>query len=467
VPGAAYAEALELGRRAAEQHLRSGHIDEGLGVLHLVLGALDMRLAPTPRRALFSLLLRRAHLRLRGLGFQERDTSRISPEELTRIDVCWSVAAGLSVVDTIRGADFQTRNLLVSLRAGEPYRIARALAMEGGFQATAGGPGRARTARVLALAESIAQRIGHPHALGMTAMSAGIAAYLEGRWRAAHEGCERAYEVFRNRCTGVAWEAATAQLFSLWSLFYLGETGLLARRAAALTALADGVGDLFAATSIRAGPAAMAWLAAGDPESALRTSDEAMRSWSHTGYHIQHAYYSYSRVQVDLYRGDGRAALARVRAVWPEIESALVLRIQHLRVVWLYLRARCALAAAEGAGAEGERALIGEAAAGARRIERERMPWSDPFARLVRAGIAARGGRREEAAAHFAAAAAGFDAVEMGLYAAAARRRHGEHAGGDEGRALVAAADAWMAPRDVKDPARVTAMLAPGAPVRE
>src|SRR6185436_7986417 len=118
--------AIELQRRAAEQLLRSGHIDGGLAAIHEVLAAVGMKLARTPRRALFSLLLRRAQVRLGGLGFRERDASRLSSEELIRIDPCWSVAMGLGFVDTLRGADFQARHLLLATRAGEPYRVARA-----------------------------------------------------------------------------------------------------------------------------------------------------------------------------------------------------------------------------------------------------------------------------------------------------------------------------------------------------
>ena len=68
---------------------------------------------------------------------------------MARIDATWSVAVALGTVDTVRGADFQTRNLILALKAGEPYRIARALTMEAAYVATAGGPGHARAAKLL------------------------------------------------------------------------------------------------------------------------------------------------------------------------------------------------------------------------------------------------------------------------------------------------------------------------------
>ena len=230
VPDAPVADAIELQRRAAMQFLISGHIDEGLAALRTVLEAIGMALPVTPRRALFSLLVQRARLRLRGLGFRERDPSEIAPADLTRIDVCWSAGAGLSVVDTIRGADFQARGLLLSLAAGEPSRIARALAMEAAHAASAGGSNRKATARLLDRADELASRVEHPYALGMVALARGVSAYLEGRWTLAQQECDRAETIFRDRCTGVAWELDTAHAFALWGLSHQGAVAELSRR---------------------------------------------------------------------------------------------------------------------------------------------------------------------------------------------------------------------------------------------
>src|SRR5262249_38239740 len=149
---AAPGEALRLRRRAAEELLRSGRIDEALTEYGTVLAAVDLELPETPQGALASLLYRRARVRLRGLNFKPRKESSIEPEVLQRIDVSWSVAPVMGMVDIIRGSDFQARNLLMALEAGEPFRVARALAAEAAAAATEGGRGRDRTQKLLAAA---------------------------------------------------------------------------------------------------------------------------------------------------------------------------------------------------------------------------------------------------------------------------------------------------------------------------
>ena len=189
VPDAPVADAIELQRGAAMQLLISGHIDKGLATLRTVLEAIGMALPVSPREALISLLMQRARLRLRGLGFRERDPSQIAPADLTRIDVCWSAGAGLSVVDTIRGADFQARGLLLSLAAGEPSRIARALAMEAAHAASTGGSNGRTTTRLFDRAAELASRVEDPYASGMVALARGVPLTSKGdgpslRWSA-------------------------------------------------------------------------------------------------------------------------------------------------------------------------------------------------------------------------------------------------------------------------------------------
>src|SRR5262249_9217737 len=127
------------------------------------------------------------------------------------------------------------------------------------------------------------------------------------------------------------------------------------------------------------------------------------------------------------------------------------------------LRARCALAMAAARHGRSHR-FLSIARAGARRIARERMPWSDPIALLLRAGIAYLEGSIPLAVRCLHDAAHRFDQADMNLYAAVTRRGMGELEDNPPARASRQQAGEWMAAQQVKNPAAMTRMLAPGFP---
>jgi serine/threonine protein kinase len=461
--GADPAEALELERRAAQQLLYSGHVDEGLAVLRKVLGAAGLKLAPTPRRALLSLLFRRAKLWFRGLQFREQDASQVAPGDLRRIDIAWSAASGLGAIDPIRAHDFQAHNLLLALRAGEPCRIARALALEAGRVAVAGRPAARRTAELLKTATALAERVGNPYALGEVFLMGGAAAYFEGRWLDCLSLSERAQRLFRDQCIGVASEVDFAQLCYLCSLCLLGEVTELRRRLPVSLKEAEEGGNRFFLSMLGLQLTPVVRMADDEAAEAGRELGRQMRCLSRHGFHVQHASGLYRQGEVDLYRGDSNTAQQRARQLRSATAGSLLTRVQFQRMCTWQLGARSALAAATGKG--NNKPLLAVAERDARRLEREKRPDAQAWARLVQAGIAAAGGNPARAVLLLAEAVAGFDAVEMRLYAAAARRRLGQLLGGEEGRALLAQSDSWMASQQIRNPPRMTAMLAPGFPV--
>ncbi|MCB9552650.1 MAG: AAA family ATPase, partial [Myxococcales bacterium] len=278
---------LELSREAGAQLLISGKLKAGLEVMRGVLDQIGMSLPKSTRRALASLLTRRARLRIGSLGFTERDESRVPRELLTRIDACWSVALGLGLIDHVRAADFQTRSLLLALQAGEPYRIARAMAMEVAYASATGPGGEARAERLVETARAIADRIEVPHAQGMSRYGAGVAHFLAGRWRPACEALEEAAVIWRDRCRGANWETTTTAVFHLSALAWRGEVGRIAERVPALLAQARERGIVYFATNLRTGYPSLAWLVLDDPEAGVRHHEEAMAEWGDDGFHVQ------------------------------------------------------------------------------------------------------------------------------------------------------------------------------------
>jgi hypothetical protein len=405
-------------------------------------------------------VLRRARIRIRGLDFVERDASELSPAELMRIDACWSVATAVGMTDFIRGADFQTRHLLLALAAGEPHRVARGLAVETAYCGGTGGPGRRRTAELESATRALAERLGSPHLDGLSVTVAGIAAFLQGRWRTARESCERGESIFRERCKGVAWELASAQFFGLGARYYLGEIGELVARVPELLREAEARGDLYRATGLRSWRTNAAWLALGDPDSARRQVDEATRRWTRKGFHLQHYYEVFSLCQIDLYSGAAEAAYDRVCGSFIEIGRSMLLRIQNVRVEANYLRARAALALSLERG--GDATLLGAAARDAKRIAAEGMEWSAPYAHAIRAAVAAQRGDANVAIRELERARAGFEAAEMQLCVHATGVALASLVGGDRGERLAAEAERFMRSERIVDPPRFARLLVAG-----
>jgi hypothetical protein len=459
-------EALDLQRRAAQQLLVSGHIDEGLSGLRMVLASVGLALAETPRRALASLMLRRAHLRLRGVGFREREAASLPDDELRQVDICWSVAVGLGMVDPVRGSDFQTRHVLLALAAGEPYRVARALAMEGAFVSVAGQRSDARAQALLGAAEQLAERIAHPHALGLCRLGRAVNHFLNGRWREALDAAAAGLEIFRDRCTDVTWEVNISHQFMMQSLALMGSVGELSRRMPRLRRQARERGDLYAGILLRSSVVTIYSLAADEPERTRQEITESFAKWSQQGFHLQHYWELASRVYCDLYTDDGRTALDRLTARWPVLSRSQVLRIQSVRIEALDLRGRARLVtAARLLPSDPERRqLIDGAARDAREIERLGATWARPMGQLLSAGVAVGRGEVARATAILDEAVRGFEAGGMAVHAAAARRRRGQLLGGGEGARLVAEADQWMTSERVKNPRRLAALLAPEFP---
>jgi predicted Ser/Thr protein kinase len=459
--GAGHARRVELQRRAAEQFLTGGHIDRGLDLIRSVLAGLGMRQAQSPRAAVMSLLLRRLRLRWRGLHFVPRSVDSIDADAVLRMDTCWAAATGLAMADIVSASDFSARHLLMALDAGEPYRIARAMAMESAARGTSPS-GRKLGLRLAEESKALAKSVGHPHAIALSFLAEGINATTAGEWKKALTSSEQALAILRDHCAGLTWELTIAQNIVIWALMYLGEIGEVSRRVPALLADARSRGNLYLATEL-ATRANYVWLAADKPDEGERETVESIARWSHKRFYRQHYSAMLARVQTALYRSDGEAAWRLLAEQESRFRASYLRRVQVIGIEWLYLRARSALAIATTNGSS-RRRFLSVARACARRIAGERMPWSDPIALLLRAGIVHLEGNTQLALRHLHDAADRFERADMNLYLAVARRRIAALQHDAPGRALQQQAEAWMAAQNIRNPAGMTRMLAPGFP---
>lgn len=458
-PLAKATEALELQRKAAAQLLRSGHIDEGTEVIRTVLGALGMTLPESAAQAAQSIKAHRAEIARRGFAFVPRSASRIAPETLARMDLCWSIGNGLGGVSPVVGAEFHARHVLLAMEAGEPYRIARALAWEAILAATEGPAGTERAESLAARAEDLAEQTEHPHALGWAVAAAAVTAFCEARWRRASQLCQYGAALFRERCVDIAWEVGELEIrWNLPALHHLGQLAELERRAASAEKEAIARGDRYALTNLHTAVVPLALLARGGVSEARSVSGAAIAGWSSDGTHMQHWFDLMTQCRADLYEGLGASCLARIEQRRPALAAALLEGYQTVRFHTAHL---CALGALQVAFATvtmaDRRAARTLAAREGRRLVRSGHPWARALGWCLVAGVLHARGMRGGAEAA-GAAVEGFASLEMPLCAAAARWMQARIEG-DEARAQEALAA--LAKRGVHDPPRWAATVVP------
>jgi hypothetical protein len=405
----------------------------------------------------------RALLMLRGLRYVEREPSRIAQRDLMRIDACSALSSVRGGTEALHSAVFQTRTILLALRAGERQRIAMAMAGELSQTAWGGSKTWKRTQELMELAQDAAVRSGSAKTVAWTTSVCGFAYYLVGQYPRACQLLARGVDVLESQ-GGRGYEASRPKLFLINALWALGRLKEARGQLPGLLAEADERGELSSLVNLRIGPSNMAWLMADDARGARDNVALAMDRWSKRGFHPEHFYELWARTNIALYEGDPVAASTLVWELLPHYSRSFLRRVQAIRIRTWWMRARCALAMAAAASpaskARADHLRIAERMV--RRMSREQMPWSNPSVAFFRAAIARLRGDTISAVALLREAALGFEAEQFALDASVARYFLGRELGGSEGDALMQAATSWLVRQTVQNPARFLAMLAPG-----
>jgi len=262
-------------------------------------------------------------------------------------------------------------------------------------------------------------------------------------------------------CRNVTWELNSSRFFWGNGLVYHGRWRELAHRVDGWIRDAEEREDLYASASLHLLRTRSVTLSAGDVQRARDEIDAALGEWVSPEFGVQRFLGALSHVQLDLYEGDGAAAVARCRGFLPAFSRSLMTRIQLCRIHAAHHLGYAALAWAAADPARRRRALR-LAARQKRALERERMPWADAFAAYLGAGLAWHAGDEHRTVDGLRQAAERFDACAMRFYAAATRRRLGMLEAGEAGRAGVADVDELLQGEGVVRPDRLAAMMAPG-----
>jgi eukaryotic-like serine/threonine-protein kinase len=453
VPAVEPATALALRKRAAETLLVSGRADEGTRVLDGVLRQLGAAPRRTRLGTLLSLGLRRLWLKIRGLGFTKRDPAQIDPAALFRADVLWIGALGLAMVDTVRGAEMQSRYLLEALRLGDGFRVMRALTSESLYVASSGNLAGAE--RVLEAVRAVAHSLGRPNVTHAITVAGGVAAFIACRWQRAFEALSPFPGFVSSDMTSETWWLHDqVDIMTCGCRFFLGRFADYRQSARRTIDDAARSGRSYLVDNIESGIGVSLPLADDDlAATEAQIARQARRCPAGTT--IMHMILLYAETYRDLYLGEGERAHARIVARTPAMRRALLTQVYYFRIMLSELRGRAALLSAAAAPAS-RRQRWREADSLAGRLAAEGTPTATAFAANLRAHLAT---QRDPAQAPGAleAARAAFDEAHMSLHAAAVGRRLGEAAGDP---ALCRAAEAQARDEGVVDPARFFRMLA-------
>jgi hypothetical protein len=446
---------VELRRRAADQLLRCGRIERGILELRTVLRDVDLPMPAGPKAAVLRLLFRRLQIWFRGLGFRRVRASAVPVDVLRRIDTCWSIGIGLGLVDTFRGAYFQARGLLLALSAGEPTRVARALAAEACFSASSGGKSARRTAELVEASRALAVEVRDPYATAWVQSAMAFSSVLEGRWLDTLGAARSANQQFGN-IAGVAWERSSMRWCELVALAYLGRGAELSALAPVGAQDAADRGDRYGVMCHTTQASTLAWLARDEPVDARRRVANALAGWPASPFHVEHWWALFSNVHIDLYEGDATGSSKRIEDAWSALSRSLLLEVQMTRLEALCLRARASIAVSKSTGdASARRAAVRDA----RRMLRDEMPWSTPLAHLVLAAAAHQEGDVAASRRSLSLAETGFEQASMTSHALVTRIRRAEL---DEDPSARASALRALGEQGIRDGEKWLRMTAPG-----
>lgn len=370
-------QALELAQKAAHELLRAGELDRGWARLKKVLRAAGERQIPRGVGAVLAAIWERFLLSVRGLSFQTRGVSEVPTSLLLRVDATWSASVVLSTLNIVLGAVMQMRNLRLALRAGEPKRVARALATEAGVVAAGGERRRERALRIFELARGVAQKVDDRYTTAVVSVVEGIIEFLTGRFEKARLPLERTLSQLELDSQGARYELTNARLFLMVTYFHLGALRRLFDMVPEVVRDAHQRGDQLALANFGLNHCNTYWLALDDPDRAEREIDDAKRRWRVSSYETVSYYALLARAQLALYRGQGELGERLVEAEWPLLRRNFLLSAQMLRVEAWHLRGRAAIAA-------GHSALALKAC---RHLLAEKHPVADGFAAALQCGL--------------------------------------------------------------------------------
>ncbi|MFO7566000.1 MAG: protein kinase [Enhygromyxa sp.] len=447
-------------RHQAITHLiAAGQIDRGLDVLEAALASFGERLPRRKWPVILSVIIGRIRLAWRGSEVELRGEAELDPQTQQYLATLLAGTGGLMSQEALLTTMLQGRLLYAALDAGESFYLALALMWEMILSYNAGFVARAR--RIVDRVHQMALTGEDPVVAGIDVVNDSTFDYMSRQWLVADR----------------KWDERLAEYEDLPRMGricrrlrgFRSQTKILL---GSFPALAEQLPN-WRSDAIRAGRqqemvemlafSALVEVYTGELERAQELIEEARSSWTARRYTVTKFFLDYAEIPLLIARGERRKATVQIEQ---SLESAR--RWQFLRVISireeiydLHARAFVSLAVHEG-----DRRAAREARAGARRLRRSEHPVSRARAELICAALHTMAGEHDRASGCWEAALPLFEECGMRAHQAALWLRLAEGASGAEAEALRGRAAEYCAAEGVRDPERLTRVLAPGRGTR-
>ena len=453
-------DAFDMHRSAAEQLIRSGHLEKGTGLFFALLKKTSVRVPTTRIETLLRMLAIRLFIRVRGLGWQERSEADTPYNVLRKMNLLWSGSMAMVSIDPISGSYLQALHMLAALRAGEPSRLSLSLAFAAVYEGLGGASDYEHGRRLISSAQELATRLNNPYYLAVTYGCWATLDFFSLRVVDGLAHCRVGLENLHRDSQARIWELGTFNLVLTWHLGWGGRIRELSEAFPLLAEEGRARGDIYTVVSLRcSGTSHLVELAADRPEGAMTEILESLKLWRKSSYDLPHLHATLAIVECLLYAGRVEEARRKIISDWPSIRWSLITRKSQIHKTMLfYLRGRTALAEWLLSSCDAMRV---ETEHFADRLTRLRCPWATAFSCLLRAGLNAGKLRHRQTICLLEQAEEIFRKHDLRLLAAATLRRRGELEG-QVGECLINTADQFMSAERIARPDRMTAMILPG-----
>jgi hypothetical protein len=399
---------------------------------------------------------------VRGTAFRERAAADIPVVELQQLDLCSTLCRGLGFTDTLRAVELQSRHLSLALKVGEPFRVARALTLSAAADGLSGSR-RARAYRYLEQARELSERAQHSFGVAIVHSARGILALGAGRFLEARQEFETAEHILRDRCVAPPFTTLLCHVYRLEAVYCSGQLREYFQMIPEFAAEVQGRGDLHAEVNVHLRQFHMKCFVEDDLE---RAEEELSKARTHLGNHkllVTRNNLVFRQIEFALYSGQPERAWALMPVLSRVLLPMRLFGFDFSTTICFEKDAYAALAMAAAAIERQQRpdTFLRRAERDARHIDAWRAPFGRPIAELIRGVVAMQRGATT-AVRHLEAAEQGFTSNDMALHATVAKWRRGRATGGEAGERLSKEARDWMIDQGVRNPERLSAMIAPG-----